>query len=322
MISLTALLAAIWVGLWFAGLFVAPIRRLISAAQQVATRQSHGRAADPPRRGRSAAPVDELQHHDAASWSASAPTLVTANSQLTERRRFMEAVLSGVSAGVHRPRPRRTHHACQPLGRAAARRSTRASWSASSSPRPCRSSRPCSTRRAEPSAQGARAAPGHAHHRRRGAHLCRARHARGRGRGRRRLGASPSTTSPSWSSAQRTSAWADVARRIAHEIKNPLTPIQLSAERIRRKYGKVITEDRETFDRCTETIIRQVGDVTPHGRRVLRLRAHAQAADGGCTTSARWCAPPCSIGRWRDSEIAFDDASPQASRSSSPATGA
>ena len=63
-------------------------------------------------------------------------------------------------------------------------------------------------------------------------------------------------------SAQRTSAWADVARRIAHEIKNPLTPIQLSAERLRRKYGKVITEDRETFDRCTDTIIRQVGDVT------------------------------------------------------------
>src|SRR5581483_10483399 len=61
--------------------------------------------------------------------------------------------------------------------------------------------------------------------------------------------------------AQRTSAWADVARRIAHEIKNPLTPIQLSAERLRRKYGNVIKEDRETFDRCTDTIIRQVGDV-------------------------------------------------------------
>jgi len=53
-----------------------------------------------------------------------------------------------------------------------------------------------------------------------------------------------------------------VARRIAHEIKNPLTPIQLSAERIKRKYGKVITEDREVFDLCTDTIIRQVGDVT------------------------------------------------------------
>ena len=62
-------------------------------------------------------------------------------------------------------------------------------------------------------------------------------------------------------SAQRTSAWADVARRIAHEIKNPLTPIQLSAERIRRKYGKVITDDSEVFDQCTDTIVRQVDDI-------------------------------------------------------------
>ena len=62
-------------------------------------------------------------------------------------------------------------------------------------------------------------------------------------------------------SAQRTSAWADVARRIAHEIKNPLTPIQLSAERIRRKYGKVITEDRTVFEQCTDTIVRQVDDI-------------------------------------------------------------
>ena len=61
--------------------------------------------------------------------------------------------------------------------------------------------------------------------------------------------------------AQRTSAWADVARRIAHEIKNPLTPIQLSAERLRRKFGKVITEDRVIFDQCTDTIVRQVDDI-------------------------------------------------------------
>ena len=61
--------------------------------------------------------------------------------------------------------------------------------------------------------------------------------------------------------AQRTSAWADVARRIAHEIKNPLTPIQLSAERIRRKYGKVIVEDEAVFEQCTDTIVRQVDDI-------------------------------------------------------------
>jgi len=61
--------------------------------------------------------------------------------------------------------------------------------------------------------------------------------------------------------AQRTSAWADVARRIAHEIKNPLTPIQLSAERLRRKYGKMIVEDRAIFEQCTDTIVRQVDDI-------------------------------------------------------------
>jgi two-component system nitrogen regulation sensor histidine kinase NtrY len=58
--------------------------------------------------------------------------------------------------------------------------------------------------------------------------------------------------------AQRSSAWADVARRIAHEIKNPLTPIQLSAERLKRKYGKLISADRDVFDQCIDTIVRQV----------------------------------------------------------------
>jgi two-component system nitrogen regulation sensor histidine kinase NtrY len=74
-------------------------------------------------------------------------------------------------------------------------------------------------------------------------------------------------------SAQRSSAWADVARRIAHEIKNPLTPIQLSAERIRRRFGSAITEDREVFEQCTQTIIRQVGDI---GRMVDEFSAFAR----------------------------------------------
>lgn len=73
--------------------------------------------------------------------------------------------------------------------------------------------------------------------------------------------------------AQRSTAWADVARRIAHEIKNPLTPIQLSAERIRRRYGKVITDDREVFDQCVDTIIRQVGDI---GRMVDEFSSFAR----------------------------------------------
>jgi two-component system nitrogen regulation sensor histidine kinase NtrY len=90
--------------------------------------------------------------------------------------------------------------------------------------------------------------------------------------------------------AQRNAAWRDVARRIAHEIKNPLTPIQLSAERLRRKYRKDIApSELETFDRCTDTIVRQVGDIAD-GRRVLRLRPHAGAevhAARGRRTAAR-----------------------------------
>lgn len=74
-------------------------------------------------------------------------------------------------------------------------------------------------------------------------------------------------------SAQRNSAWADIARRIAHEIKNPLTPIQLSAERLRRKYGDQITGDRKVFDQCTDTIVRQVGDI---GRMVDEFSSFAR----------------------------------------------
>jgi len=73
--------------------------------------------------------------------------------------------------------------------------------------------------------------------------------------------------------AQRNAAWRDVARRIAHEIKNPLTPIQLSAERLRRKFRPAITEDVEIFDRCTDTIIRQVGDI---GRMVDEFSSFAR----------------------------------------------
>ena len=73
--------------------------------------------------------------------------------------------------------------------------------------------------------------------------------------------------------AQRTAAWADVARRIAHEIKNPLTPIQLSAERLKRKYGERIDGGDEVFARCTDTIIRHVGDI---GRMVDEFSAFAR----------------------------------------------
>lgn len=73
--------------------------------------------------------------------------------------------------------------------------------------------------------------------------------------------------------AQRMAAWADVARRIAHEIKNPLTPIQLSAERLKRKYLKQINDDQDVFKTCTDTIIRQVSDI---GRMVDEFSSFAR----------------------------------------------
>jgi two-component system nitrogen regulation sensor histidine kinase NtrY len=74
-------------------------------------------------------------------------------------------------------------------------------------------------------------------------------------------------------SAQRKAAWADIARRIAHEIKNPLTPIQLAAERLRRRYLKEIRSDTETFTVCTDTIIRHVGDI---GRMIDEFSSFAR----------------------------------------------
>jgi two-component system nitrogen regulation sensor histidine kinase NtrY len=74
-------------------------------------------------------------------------------------------------------------------------------------------------------------------------------------------------------SAQRKAAWADIARRIAHEIKNPLTPIQLAAERLRRRYLKEIKNDAETFTVCTDTIIRHVGDI---GRMIDEFSSFAR----------------------------------------------
>jgi len=74
-------------------------------------------------------------------------------------------------------------------------------------------------------------------------------------------------------SAQRKAAWADIARRIAHEIKNPLTPIQLAAERLRRNYLKEIKKEPETFKICTDTIVRHVEDI---GRMVDEFSSFAR----------------------------------------------
>ncbi len=112
-------------------------------------------------------------------------------------------------------------------------------------------------------------------------------------------------------SAQRSAAWADIARRIAHEIKNPLTPIQLSAERLKRKYLKEINTDPETFAACTETIVRHVEDI---GRMVNEFSSFARMPDPRLRVEniKEICRQAVFFERTRHPDIEFTDDLPEA----------
>jgi two-component system nitrogen regulation sensor histidine kinase NtrY len=258
MISLTALLAAIWVGLWFAGRIVAPIRRLIAGAQQIS--KGNLNVVLPVIRGEGDLRRLSLTFNTMTTdLKTQRDALVTANEQLLERRRFMEAVLSGVSAGV--------------LGLDRLGRITLASRAAEKLLGRDASDlvgRPLEEAVPEFGALLSDAEDQSVKHRRQHQvkiaidneeRIFSVRLTREEEGGADQGSVLTFDDITELVSAQRTSAWADVARRIAHEIKNPLTPIILSAERIRRKYGTAITSDRETFDKLTATIERQAGDI-------------------------------------------------------------
>jgi two-component system nitrogen regulation sensor histidine kinase NtrY len=257
MIALTGVLAAIWVGLWFARHLVAPIRRLIGAAQRVA--RGDLEVVLPLRRGegdlrRLSRDFNNMTNELARQRHA----LVSANEQLTERRRFMEAVLSGVSAGVIGLGPDRVIQLVNP---SAEKLLGISAGSVTGQPFPTALPDLAAALSGEDSAMKPR-----------GPHDVtltvggeeRRFSVRVTGE---QSGSGADGTVVTFDDitelvvAQRSSAWGDVARRIAHEIKNPLTPIQLSAERLRRKYGAGISQDRETFEKLTDTIVRQVGDI-------------------------------------------------------------
>jgi two-component system nitrogen regulation sensor histidine kinase NtrY len=256
-IALTVLLAAAWFGFNFANLLVAPIRRLIGAANEVSTgnlnvqvpvRRSEG---DLARLGETFNKMTQelrTQHED----------IVRARDLIDQRRRFTEAVLSGASAGVIGVN---ASGRINLLNRTAQQLVGIAEIDAIGK-RLVETVPELAVIIAEAQGSSQRLVQGQVV-------LSR--------QGRERIVtvrvATEQTADPEHGyvvtldditdlvAAQRTSAWADVARRIAHEIKNPLTPIQLSAERLRRKYGNVIIEDRAVFEQCTDTIVRQVDDI-------------------------------------------------------------
>jgi two-component system nitrogen regulation sensor histidine kinase NtrY len=269
-VALLLLLAAVWVGLAFANYLTRPIGGLIAAADRVG-------AGDLTARVGEAEGLDEIGslsrsfNRMTGRLESQQSELLEANRQIDSRRRFIEAVLAGVSSGVIglSPEGRVTHS----------------------------NRRACNLLSAKPEAlQGEELQnllPGTAEL------VSRARRRSGRV-GERQITVSESSggsrtllvrVAPELDerrilgfvvtldditellAAQRKAAWADVARRIAHEIKNPLTPIQLSAERLKRKYLSQIENDPETFQTCTDTIVRHVGDI---GRMVDEFSSFAR----------------------------------------------
>jgi len=268
-IALTLLLSAIWIGMWFANRLVSPIRQLMGAAQQISGGNLDVAVNTKPADG-DLAVLGATFNTMTSELKSQRDALVGANSTLDERRRFMEAVLSGVTAGV--------------VGLDADGTITLANRSAETLLGVKESalvSKPLATAIPEFAAVMKRA-------QKQGKSLITEQISLHRAGSERNFAVRVTTEGSDQQvqgyvvtfdditelvSAQRSTAWADVARRIAHEIKNPLTPIQLSAERIRRKYGDSITKDREVFEQCTDTIIRQVSDI---GRMVDEFSAFAR----------------------------------------------
>jgi two-component system nitrogen regulation sensor histidine kinase NtrY len=256
-IGLTILMASVLIGLNFANWLVTPIRRLMSAANIVSTGDLHVQVPVHKSEG-DLAQLGETFNKMTQELRTQRDELVNASDLIDSRRRFIEAVLSSASAGIigvdasgsvgilNRSAEKLIGHAeSETLGH------------------PLSDVLPELDDMMKTAREGTQ-------------RLVQGQITILRDGHERNLSVRVSAEQTSQSrdsyiitldditelvSAQRTSAWADVARRIAHEIKNPLTPIQLSAERIRRKFGKVITEDKAVFEQCTDTIVRQVDDI-------------------------------------------------------------
>ncbi len=260
LIALIMLLSATWLGLSFANRLVAPIRRLIAATDQVSSGNLNVQVAVRKSEG-DLAHLGETFNKMTSELRLQQNRLIAASSLIDERRLFTEAVLSGVPVAVVGVGPKgeitvlnpSAERLIAPAGEAA----------------PTVVGQPVEAVLPEIGQVFAEARAGQSR-------IAPTEVSLSRG-GLDRLFSVSITSAPTGHAdksyivtldditdlvtAQRTAAWADVARRIAHEIRNPLTPIQLSAERLKRKYGRLITQDRDIFDQCTDTIVRQVEDI-------------------------------------------------------------
>ena len=267
-LAIIILFGAIWLALLAATRIVQPIGRLVDMSERVSGGDLGARVEVHKEDGELGA-LARSMNHMTAQLQTQRDDLIDTNRQFDNRRRFTEAVLSGVSAGV--------------IGLAEDGRITIANKSAAEQlgmDAAKMTGANISTVMPELSVLLRRAAltsftevgdqidlTRHSHSRTLNVRIVKAETEGG------------STYIATFDditqliSAQRNAAWGDVARRIAHEIKNPLTPIQLSAERLRRKYLGEIKTSPEIFDKCTETIIRQVNDI---GRMVDEFSSFAR----------------------------------------------
>ncbi len=271
-VALLLLLAAVWFGLNFATRLVQPISALINATDRVRGGDLTARVAET---GRDSDDELEILGHAFNRMTTQLQTqrsdLIEANRQLDFRRRFTEAVLSGVTAGIIGLDPQFKIN----LMNASAAQFFNVEQPETMSGQAMAQLSPEIQAIIEAMPRGSRFSDGQVE-------------IRHPGQPSRTLLVRVSSELAGTEvrgyvvtfddvsdllSAQRKAAWADVARRIAHEIKNPLTPIQLSAERLRRKYAKEITTDPEVFLTCTDTIMRHVDDI---GRMVDEFSAFAR----------------------------------------------
>jgi len=260
--ALLVVLGAVWLGIAAASNISAPVARLVQAAGRVASGDLSARVdaeADPEEIAVLSRAFNSMTHDLQDQQEA----LRRAREEAESDRQFIETVLAGVSAGV--------------IGLDASRRISAANSQAAQLLGLPGDPRGRALTEVAPEFAAVLEAAGSGAQAEEEVDVVRGRESR-----RLRVRASRSEAGLVLTfdditrlvAAQRNAAWRDVARRIAHEIKNPLTPIQLSAERLRKKYRKdVPPAELETFDRCTDTIVRQVGDI---GRMVDEFSSFAR----------------------------------------------